>query len=180
MDILAILTSKVIRKPLIIAWCSALVISASVPLITGQIYGNNEALSLLTSLQKSSLYYASAIATASATILALMLTILSLTQVYKGDPRKETFTRLHAIAAFCVFGFIGAVILLFIISLPVEQFDGIPNAWFSSIYYTICIWNGMLAGHMISTILILRDTATQLIGDLSPDYDEDGNDENDK
>jgi len=31
---------------------------------------------------------------------------------------------------------------------------------------------------MISTILILKDTATKLIGDLSPDFDDDGSEEN--
>lgn len=179
MNIVDLVKSKEIRPPLAIAWGIALVIAFSVPSVTGQIYGSAEAKDLLLSVQKASLYYGSAVATASATILALMLTILSFTDSYEEEEKdKKTFIRLHAIAAFCVYSFIGAIILLLCVSFPVNQFEKIPSDWFSFIYYLICAWNGLLAGHMITTILILRDTATQIIGDISPDFNEKGEEKN--
>lgn len=177
MKLINLIRAKEIRKPLAISWSIAALAALSVPTITGQIYGPEEAKDLLASVQKSSLYYGAAVATASSTILALTLTILSLTKGYKDDPAEETFTRLHAIAAFSVYGFFGAIILLLFISFPVNNFEKIPGRWYSYVYYIVCAWNGMLAGIMMSTILILKDTSSNIIGSLSPDFDKEGHKE---
>ena len=180
MNFIEILKSKHVRKPVILAWCIAFVISATVPSITGQIYGAEEAKDLLESVQKSSLYYGSAILTASATVLALMLTLLSLTSGKGVKTDEQTFTKMHAISMFCVYSFVGAIVLLVVISFPVIEFEAIPSAWFKFVYYGLCCWNGMLAGFMISTILILRDAVRFMIGAVSPDFDEEGKKEDEE
>ncbi len=173
MEFLKLLLKPELRTPLLIAWGIAVVVTALVVFTTGQIYGVQEAKNLLISVQKTSLYYGSTIAGASATVLALMLTMLNLTS-NRDDPDKESYTRLHAISTFCVLSFIGAVLLLLAISFPVVDFEKVPRDWYAFIYYVLCVWNGVLSALMISTILILRDLAVQLIGKLSPDFDEDG------
>ena len=174
MYIINILKHKSVRKPLIVAWTIAIVISGSIPIVTGHIYGAEEAKQLLEFVQRASLYYGSAVATASATILALILTVLGLTATHMKNPNKATFVRLHAIAAFCVYAFIASVFLLLMSSLPVDEFEKIPSHWYRFAYYVVCFWNGMLAGYIMSAVLILRDTASNIIADLSPDFDKDG------
>ncbi len=174
MFIINILKNKAVRKPIILAWTIAIIISGAVPIVTGQIYGAEEAKQLLEFVQRASLYYGSAVMTASATILALILTVLGLTTAHMKNPDKTTFVRLHAIAAFCVYAFIASVFLLLMSSLPVDEFEKIPSDWYRFAYYVICFWNGMLAGYIISAILILRDTASNIIANLSPDFDEEG------
>jgi hypothetical protein len=162
-----------IRTPLLIAWPLAFAATGVLIVMTGQIYGH-EAKNLLTALTSANLYYGSAVAGASATILALVLTLLSLAHGRMEDPPKAMFTRLHAIASFCVYSFIGAVILLLFSSFPFQEFNEEQQMLYKISYYVISAWNGMLAGHMITIILILRDTITFLIGHLSPSYDEEG------
>ncbi len=166
--------SQDLRKSFFIAWGIALLITIIVLVITGQIYGAAEAKQLLQSVQKSSLYYGSALIASSSTILALMLTILSLTHNNHEDPSKSVFLKLKTVASLCVFTFIGALVLLLIISFPVLEFEKIPAHWFEFVYYAFCVWNGILAGLMLSVILILKETTLNLIGYLSPDFDEDG------
>ena len=173
MNIVDHLMAKELRKPNLIAWSIAVSITIFVILSIGQIYGPSEAKDLLESIQKTSLYYGSALASSAATILALTLTILSLAR-NREEQDKETYTRLHAISSYCVFTFVGAVILLCIISFPVVELETIPKNWFRYVYYCFCIWNGYLAGCMIATILILKDTTSALMGQLTPNFDEDG------
>lgn len=168
-----------LRKPALISLSIAIITTVIVIFTTGQIYGAEEAKDLLTAIQKTSLYYGSTIAGASATILALMLTMFSMV-IGKDDPNEETFIRLHAISTLCVLAFIGALFLLLCISFPVVDFEKVPSHFYKYIFYIICGWNGMLAAYMIATILILRDLVSHLIGTLSPDFDEDGNDTKDK
>lgn len=164
-----------LRKSMIIAWVIAIVVTAAVIIVTGNIYSASQAKSLLEAVQKASLFYCSAIITASATIIALMLTLLSLTINKMDEPQKEIFIRLNAITHLCVVAFIEAVILLLIISFPTQKFQHMEDAWFHYGYYIITIWNGMLAAHMIATILVLKDITKNVIGYLSPDYDDEGN-----
>lgn len=164
-----------LRKSLIIAWAIAIIVTVGVVFVTGNIYSISQAKNLLEAVQKASLYYCSAIITASATIIALMLTLLTLTHDKMDEPQKEIFSRLNAITHLSVIAFIEAVVLLLIISFPTQKFQNMEDAWFHYGYYVITIWNGMLAAHMIATILILKDITKNIIGYLSPAYDKEGN-----
>ena len=170
------LFAKELRKSVLLAWAIATFLVGSVLLINGQIYQTEHAKELLSFVQNSSLYYGSAMVGACATILALMLTILGFAK-NKEQESYATFVRMHAVAAFCVLGFIGGVTLLLFASFPVGDFKDIPSNWYAPAYYVLMIWNGLLAGIMISTILILRNTIVKMIGDLSPDFDDQGEDE---
>ncbi len=173
------LKSPATRSNIIISWAIALVLTIGILFLSGQIYSEAQAKDLLSALQKASLYYGAAIIGASATILALMLTLLSFIQ-NKDQPSKDTFTRVHAITAFCVYAFIGAIILMLFISFPIEVFEEVPNYSFKYAFYILRLWNGMLAGHIISTIMILKETTQGIIGDISPDFNEDGDKKDNK
>ncbi len=167
------LKSSATRSNILIAWFITFLLTAGILFLSGQIYSEAQAIDLLSSVQKASLYYASAIVGTSATILALMLTLLTFIQNRK-EPSKDVFTRVHAVTEFCVYSFVGAVILMLYISFPIEVFEDVPNYSFKYAFYILCLWNGALAGFMISTILILRETIRGIIGYVSPDFDKDG------
>ena len=140
-------------------------------MLTGQIYSEAQVTQLLEGLKNSSLYFGSAIATASATTLALMLTLLSLASQADTSFEYETYKGIKLIGQLSTFTFIGAVTLLLMLSFPIGKFENIPPVWFQTIYYALSAVNGLLAGLMIVGVLILLDTITTLVKELSPDID---------
>ena len=138
------------------------------PFLIGNIYSDAKAIELLQGLKSSSLYFGSAIATTSATVLALMLTLLSMTNKSDTSFDKSTYRGITVIGFISTATFVGAILLLLCLSLPVGEFENIPDGWFKALYYTISTLNGMLSGLMIVGILILFETVSVLIQKLSP------------
>ncbi len=145
-----------------------LLIAVGQPLLTGQVYGETEAVELLSSLKDSSLYFGNAIATASSTILALMLTLLSMTNKMNADFDRSVYKSIRLIGLISTITFITSVALLLCLSLPVGEFDNIPSGWFQALYYTIATLNIVLSGMMVIGVLILFDTITSLIKKIAP------------
>lgn len=163
------------RHHILFSWGLAILLALLIIFATGGLYGigEGEAREIIDTLQSSSLYYGAAIITSSATILALMITILSMAYSSDEDFEDETYTNLKAIALLCVISFIGGVALLFFISFPVKELDKINNDYIIYFFYAITIWNGLLAGHMISVILILKNIAMATIDRFNPNLDND-------
>ena len=150
-----------------------LLIAVVQPLLTGHIYSEAKAIELVQSIKSSSLYFSSAVATASATILALMLTLLSVTSQVDTSFGISTYKGIRVIGAIATCTFVGSVILLLILSLPVGEYESLSKVWYQVLYYILCALNGLLAGLMVFTVLILFDTITTLISELAPAADED-------
>lgn len=173
--LLSTLKNKTMRHHILFSWGLAILLALLIIFATGGLYGigEGEAREIIDTLQSSSLYYGAAIMTSSATILALMITILSMAYSSDEDFEDETYTNLKAIALLCVISFIGGVALLFFISFPVKELDKINNDYIIYFFYAITIWNGLLAGHMISVILILKNIAMATIDRFNPNLDND-------
>lgn len=142
------------------------------PLLAVQIYGDAEAIDLVKSIKESSLYLGSAIATASATVLALMLTLLSVTSQVDTSFDRSTYKGIKLIGLISTVTFIGAVILLLGLSLPVGEFELIDDRWFMWMYYALSTLNGLLSAMTVIGVLVLFDTITTLIKRLAPDEDD--------
>lgn len=155
------------RSLLICAAITAFIVIAQ-PFLVGSIYGSAKAIDLLKGLQSSSLYFGSAITTASATVLALMLTLLSMTKKSENDFDQSVYRSIEIVGLISTATFIGAILLLLCLSLPVGKFDNIPQGWFRGLYYTLSTLNGLLSGLMTAGVLILFDTVRLLIRDISP------------
>lgn len=148
---------------------AAIVLLASTqPLLIGRIYRDVEAVELLKGLQSSSLYFGSAVAGSSATVLALMLTLLSMTNKLDVEFDRSIYGGIKLIGLISTVTFIGSVILLLGLSLPIGEFDNIPNHWFTILYYTFSIAYILLFGLVIVGILVLFDTINLLLHKLSP------------
>lgn len=149
----------------------AATVAIAQPLLTGHVYSGARAVDLLQSIKESSLYLGSAIATASATVLALMLTLLSLTSQVDTSFNRSTYEGIKLIGDISTATFIGSVALLLILSLPIGEFTVISDQWYAGLYYVLATLNGLLAGLMIVGVLVLSDTLKTLIKSLAPDED---------
>ena len=136
-------------------------------LLVGSIYSEAKAIDLIKGFQSSSLYFGSSIATASVTVLALMLTLLSMARDAKTSFDESIYRGIEIIGFISTITFVGAVLLLSCLSLPIGEFDNIPAGWFEILYYVLSTLHGCLAGLMITGVMILFDTIHTLIRKLS-------------
>lgn len=142
-------------------------ISLAIRFFVGQVYGGGEAIKLIEALSSSSLRLAAVIATSSATILALMLTILGLAREAANDFNMKLYHRIDVIAFLSTASLCGAILLLLLLSLPVGQFDNIPSSWFTVFYYVLVTLIAGLSGLLISIILMLFSTIRSVITSLT-------------
>lgn len=100
-----------------------------------------------------------------------MLTLLSLTSQAETSFSKKTYKGIELIGKISTATFIGSVVLLLCLNFPIGEFKDMDPRWFEGLYYAFGILNGLLSGLMIVGILVLLDTITTLIKELSPDID---------
>ncbi|MEL6160292.1 MAG: hypothetical protein AAFQ40_00765 [Cyanobacteria bacterium J06623_5] len=156
------------RRYIYLGLSLTLLVAIVQPTLIGQIYSEAQAINLLKGLQSSSLYFGSAIATASATVLALMLTLLSMTNRLEAQFERSVYDGIRLVGFISTVTFITSVILLLCLSLPVGEFEQLPPGWFKGLYYILSTLNGFLSSLMIVGVLILFDTIKTLIKKLSP------------
>ena len=100
---------------------------------------------------------------ASATILALLLTLLGISTGTKSKLKNAHYKQVMSIATFDTILFIGALILFQLFNIPVTEADNIPTSWFDFIYWSILIFSSILSGMMITVILMLYSTVSNII-----------------
>lgn len=136
--------------------------------LIGHIYSGYAARQLLESMSSSALYFGSAIVTAAATILALMLTILSLSSQADEDFDQIFFLRVERIAKLATIILMGGILLLLFLSIPIKESDSVPGSWFTTIYYALIVILAALAGLLITIVLMLLNAISSLIEAVRP------------
>lgn len=126
--------------------------------------GAGKARVLLEATLPTTRFLCSAIMTASATTLALMLTLLSLSTGVKGDLSSSHYQRIRQIALMDVIAFGGATILLVTLIVPFGENISIPIQWYTVIYYVVSIAAGVLAGILVAVVIMLYTTVRDVIG----------------
>lgn len=137
------------------------------PWIVFQIYSDAEVREIVSGVHKSSLYFGSAMATATATLLGLMLTLLSLTQS-ASESFKDLYRRVKAIAVLAVSGFLLSVLQLTILSFPLGEFSSVPDGWFQALFFLISTMNFIIIGFVTTLTLALTEAIFRAIHQLSP------------
>jgi len=109
---------------------------------------------------------------ASATILALLLTLISVSSGSKGTLKKQHYYQVLSIAKFDVILFISALILFQFFNIPIMESDNVPVSWFDLIYWATLASTSIISGMMITVILMLYNAITNLIAiiGLSKDH----------
>lgn len=100
---------------------------------------------------------------ASATILALLLTLLSVSFGSKSSIKKEHYKQILKIARFDVILFVGTLTIFQFFNIPILESDSIPVTWFDIIYWATLIFTSIISGLMITVILMLYNAVTNLI-----------------
>jgi len=127
-----------------------------------------QAMILLEAMFPTTRFLCSAVMTASATILALMLTVLSLSQSFEKPLKPVHYRRIKQVALVTTIAFIASSITLLLHTIPLEQTESVPSTWYDVIYYVLLGTTAMLGGFMTTIILMLYRTVSQLIHVVSP------------
>ncbi len=145
--------------------------------LLGSVYGRYEALQMLESMSSPALFFGSACVTAAATILALMLTILSLMTQADSEFDREFYSKIRRIGQLATVALVGGIVLLLFLSIPFQEAKDTPSWWFVVLYYVLMIFLATLAGLLMSIVLMLQNAISGLIGVIKPS-DESDDEEN--
>lgn len=132
--------------------------------------GDREALSLLESTLPTLRFLCSSAIGASATVVALMVTVLGLSFRMDSKLRPEYFDRIGLIGALCVGVMAGAVTLLLVLCVPLGETEEFTT-WYSAIYYSVLTIASLLGGALVATTVALRTVVVSLVAAAHPDSD---------
>jgi len=141
--------------------------------LIGRIYSGAEARHLLEAMNNSALWLGGSVVTASATILALMLTMLSLSDQTKIDFDRIFFKRIEQIGMMTTISLAGGILLLLFLSVPLQESKNVPSQWFTIIYYILITFLALIAGLLITVVLMLLNAIRSLIEGVRPSDDDD-------
>ena len=147
------------------AGCGAAVLMGLGTLSVGSV-GGSEARYLLEAMLPTSRFLSATVITASATILALMLTVLSMTLKAEIDLEATFFYRVRQIAFYDMLLLVFAICFLVLHCVPITKSDEFPDWWFPTVYYTILAISAVLGGTMVSVVAMLYTTLRDLIQKL--------------
>ncbi|MBQ0733370.1 hypothetical protein [Aquimarina celericrescens] len=100
---------------------------------------------------------------ASATILALLLTLLSVSSGTKSRLKDEHYKHVLIIAKTDTIVFVVAMVVFQIFNIPITEAENVPNSWYSTIYYVSLLLSAILSGALISVVLMLYNAVTSII-----------------
>lgn len=140
----------------------AMIIAVVGSTVVGNLYGAEGRL-LLEAMLPTTRFLCSAMMTATATILALMLTILSLSSNSSNQIHSAHYRRVQQIALLDMIAFVGATFLLLVLNIPLEESDSISTEWYSTSYYVVLIYSSVLGGMLISIVMMLYAAIRDMI-----------------
>ena len=148
----------------------AALVMAGVVLAVGNLT-SFEARALLEASLPTVRFLCSSVMTASATTLALMLTMLSLSAGSEREIKRAHFERIRQIALVDVVAFVGATLLLVALVVPFAESSEIPAGWYVAIYYTSSLLASVLGGVLVAVMLLLYAAVRDLITLVGPSED---------
>lgn len=144
--------------------------------LLGQVYSGYEARRFLEAMSSSARYLGNSIVTASATILALMLTLISLVDQADRTFERSFFKRVERIGFLAAIELIGGILLLLFLSIPFSESDEVPGVWFTALYYFLIVFLALLSGLLVAIVLMLLNTITSTIEAIRPSAHDDDDD----
>lgn len=102
------------------------------------------------------------IALASATILALFLTVLSISPNSKSKLKKDHYLQVLQMAKLDTIVFIASIMSFLLLNLPITESDTVPYNWFNFISYISLSLSSILTSGLIVVVLMLYNTILTL------------------
>lgn len=155
----------------LVGFVGIVVIGAIGKFAGGAIYSSLKARELIESLSGSALYLGSAIATSSGTTLALMLTLVGLIKRMDADFDKPVYQRISVIGTASAINLIGAVLLLLMLTMPVGDFEDIPEHWYATFFNILYALTVLISALSVAIIIMLLQTVNKLIAKITPTDD---------
>lgn len=103
------------------------------------------------------------IALASATILALLLTLLGITSNASSKLKEDHYQHLLVIAKLDTIVFVASVMSFLLFNLPITESENVPANWFNIIYYISMAISSVLSAALIVVVLMLYNTVVNMI-----------------
>ncbi len=149
---------------------AALVMSAIV-FVVGTV-NSGQARALLEASLPTTRFLSSSVMTVSATTLALMLTLLSLSSGIDREIKASHYERIRQIAFVDVVAFVTATLLLVALVVPLNDATKIPSGWYVGIYYAISLLAAALGGVLVGVMFLLYAAVRDLIQVVAGDDDQ--------
>lgn len=134
----------------------------------GRVYGAAEAVDLLNALSRAGLYLGSAIATASATIIALMLTLIGMIRRMDTDFDHGAYRDVSMVARISTLTLLVALFLLMAFALPIGEFEELPAEWFQNVYDGLFAGTVLMVGLSAATVVLIYTTLMRVIVQITP------------
>lgn len=147
-------------------------VSFIVILIGGWLVGyasGSEAYQLFKTTLPNSRSFCGTLALALGNILALMLTLLSLSASLDVDIKWAHYQRVKQISWLVTATLIVTVIVYLLLNIPIVESDSTSRDWFTYIYYSTLVISSLLGGAFITVVLLLYNTVRDMIGVLDPE-----------
>lgn len=100
---------------------------------------------------------------ASATILALLLTVLSLSSGTDSKLKEDYYQYIMKIAKVDTGVFIAALGTFLLFNLPITEAENVPSSWYTWLYYASLAMTTIVASALIVVILMLYSSVVSII-----------------
>lgn len=121
-----------------------------------------EARRLLEAVLPSLRFAAAGYVATGATILALMLTLITFSISHELEFHASHYRRIREISTATTIVIVGAVLLLMFLSFPLGEAD-VDLSWYPIVYYTLLLCGAVLGGMFISVVLMLLYAVQEMI-----------------
>ena len=108
-------------------------------------------------------FLASGVMTAAATTLALLLTLLSLSGNIESSLDSAFYRRLQRIALLDVVAFVGGIVLLLALVLPLGDENDFSGTFYTVAYYALTVLSAVSAGLLVAVVLAIYGAVDDLI-----------------
>ena len=126
-------------------------------------FGASDSRAMVEAILPTTRFLCSATMTASAAILALMLTVLGLTTGSDVKLNPTFYRRIKQIAFYDMIVLCYATSFLVLQCIPITESDEIPTWWYPSVYYGMLAASAILGGGMIAIVSMLYAAISSLI-----------------
>ncbi len=153
---------KVYVKRIILAGFIALIILAAGAYAIGDLSGY-EAKELFKKSISGINMLSNTIILASTTILALLLTVLGISNDLNNKLNDDYYKNILLVAKFDTVVLISAILSFILLNLPIAEGDNVPERWYSIIYYITLGITSILGASLTVVVLMLYNTVVNMI-----------------
>lgn len=139
-------------------------------ILLGTIYGN-EARSLTQAVIGPARSLAGGIITASSTVIALMLTILSLRTQSDSQFEASFYDRIKSTAWLGALALSSSIVFLLLLSIPIPESGAQPQEAYTIYYYLVIGSAAVLAGLFVAVVMLLYSAVESVINAVHPEID---------